>query len=131
MSRRLWGETLQQHPSGQRYGDNVLSGLELIPATPPQPGETQWIAKQALQYSTSPVESGIGYESINAFTATALGADDSATGYIKAHLTDETTMTNRRKLLAALGFDYDRLGLDLRPSLADALVMEPQIGAFV
>ena len=40
-------------------------------------------------------------------------------------------MTNRRQLLAALGFDYDRLGLDLRPSLADALVMEPQIGAFV
>lgn len=129
--RALWGETLQQDLNGQRYVENVLSGLELIPATPPQPGETQWIAKQALQYSTSPVESGIGFESIKVFTATALGADDSATGYIKAHLTDETTMTNRRQLLAALGFDYDRLGLDLRPSLADALVMEPQIGAFV
>ena len=40
-------------------------------------------------------------------------------------------MSSRRQLLTALGFDYDRLGISLSPEIADALVMDPQIGTLV
>lgn len=129
--RALWGEKLQQDLNGERYVENVLSGIELVPATPPQPGETKWIARDALQFTTTHVEPGIGFEPMTAFQAAAPGADEPAAGNLRDHLTDRATMDNRRDLLTALGFDYDRLGLQLMPGIADALVMAPQIGDLV
>jgi len=126
--RALWGEKLQPDLNGQRTIDNVLSGMEVVPAAPPQPGQTQWIARDDLQYTTTHVEAGIGFEPITAFQAASLGPDEDATGYLRAHLTDSVTMGNRRQMLTALGFDYDRLGLQLMPGIIDALVMAPQIG---
>lgn len=129
--RALWGKKLQQDLNGEPSIENVLSGMVVIPAKPPAPGESQWIAKQNLQYTTTHVEPGIGFEPMTAFTATDLGADQSSADYLKAHLTDQATMENRRQMLEALGFDYGRLGIKLTPDIATALVMDPQIGCLV
>ena len=128
--RALWGEKLQQDLNGERYVENALSGMEVIPATPPQPGETKWIARDALQYTTTHVESGIGFEPLTAFQATAMTPEETV-AYLQTHLTDMATMTKRSEMLTALGFDYDRLGIQLMPGIAAALVMAPQIGDLV
>ncbi|MBK7218724.1 MAG: hypothetical protein IPH95_17120 [Candidatus Promineofilum sp.] len=129
--RALWGEKLQQDLNGERYAENVMAGMELTPAAPPRPGETQWIARQDLAYATTHVEPGIGFEPLTAFAAGELAANTAATDYLRTHLTDVATMSSRRQLLTALGFDYDRLGISLSPEIADALVMDPQIGTLV
>ena len=108
-----------------------MAGMELTPAAPPRPGETQWIARQDLAYATTHVEPGIGFEPLTAFAAGELAANTAATDYLRTHLTDVATMSSRRQLLTALGFDYDRLGISLSPEIADALVMDPQIGTLV
>ena len=129
--RALWGEKLQQDLNGERYVENVLSGLELVPAAPPQPGQTMWIARDALQFTTTHVEPGLDFEPMTAFQTMGMESDEQAIDYLQAHLTDIVTMNNRRELLTALGFDYDRLGLQLMPGIVDALVMPPQIGDLV
>ena len=131
VARALWGEKLQPDLNDDRSIDNVPSGMELIPAMPPTPGETQWIAKQCLQYTTSHVEPGIGFEPMTAFNPTEFDATDAALTALKAHLTDEATMHNRRSILDALGFDYDRLDIALTSSIVDALVVAPQVGTLV
>src|SRR5690606_33779312 len=60
--RAMWGEKLQQDMNGERYVENAPLGMELAPATPPTPGETKWISRGALQFATSLVEGGIGFE---------------------------------------------------------------------
>jgi hypothetical protein len=129
--RALWGERLEQEMNGERYVENVLSGLEIIPAAPPRPGETQWIAKEELQYTTTHLEPAIAFESMTAFTAENIDPNSSITAYLKTSLTGDTTMNNRRSLLEALGFDYHRLDIELLPGIADELIMEPQVGRLV
>ena len=126
--RALWGETLTQELNGERYVENVLSGLEILPAKQPQPGETHWIAKKELQYTTTHVEPGIGFEPITGFDPAQLVDVDSAKTDLRTHLNLKEIMKNRQELLKTLGFDYDRLGLELNPTIVDSLVFAPQIG---
>lgn len=123
--RALWGDKLQQDLIGERYVENVLSSLELVS------GATRWIARYDLQSTTAHVESGVAFEPLTIFQSSALGSDEDAAGYLRAHLSDSATMGNGRELLTTLGFDYDRLGLQLMPAVIDALVMSPQIGDLV
>ena len=129
MPRALWGEKLQQDINGERYVENALAGLEIVPATAPKPGNTHWLPRKDLQFVTTLVENGKWYiEQVNRFKGIEPQPVQGYIPYIKDHMKGKTIMEKRRNLLEALGFDYDRLGMDLRLSIPDQFVEDPQIG---
>lgn len=126
MPSALWGERLQVNLNGKRAIENVMGGLQIIPATSPAPGATHWVRKADLQYTTTHVEPGIGFENMLPFDAVDLGG-----ATLKDHLIKDDTAKARRDILEALGMDYNRLGMNLTPDIADLLIMEPQVGQLV
>ncbi|NUO79045.1 hypothetical protein HUU05_03135 [candidate division KSB1 bacterium] len=123
----LWGETLQPNLNGGKFIDNALSGFELTPAKPPLAAATHAIARNKLQYDTTPVESAFYFESAARFTV----AQGNGKSLIDQTILAQQTCSTRDSILAALGFNTSEALVQVGPNLGDSFIKAPQVGDWV
>lgn len=127
MPAALWGEALQPNLNGGKFIDNALSGFELTPAKPPLAAATHTIARDKLQYDTTPVESAFYFESAARFTV----AQGNGKALIDQTILAQQTCATRNSMLAALGFNTGEALVQVGPNLGDSFSKAPQVGDWV
>ncbi len=132
----LWGNVFMTGVNTEaRFAENVVCGVELVPAKPPQPGTTHAVNKKDLLYTTTELQNAFGFESMQAFVpSSAIENDgkvkDEIRDTIKNSLLDSDKASKRRALLMDMDFDYHNLGLNISDSLVSDFIREPQVGKF-
>jgi len=119
----LWGKSLKPDLNGEKFVEDVLSGFEIIPGTPPNAGETQAIDSSNLQYSTDSLPNAYDWENIEPFQADS----GKKKKYINSNIIETSTVSARNNLLQALGFSIDSNLIDLSDSTADTFLKPPQV----
>lgn len=127
MPAALWGDALQPNLNGGKFIDNALSGFELTPAKPPLAAATHAIARNKLQYDTTPVESAFYFESAERFMV----AQGNGKSLIDQTILTQQTCAARNSVLAALGFNTGETLVQVGPNLGDSFIKAPQVGDWV
>jgi hypothetical protein len=122
----LWGKTLTPSVNGRDYIEQALSGFEIRPKNPPEPGMTSDIDIGALQYDPTNVQNAFYWETFNSFSVSP-DSDDARRERIRSSLMREETIAARNRLLQDLGLSSN---LTLSESTADAFSVPPQVGSF-
>lgn len=121
MPSGLWGNTFRPDLNAPQTIDNLLSGFEITPGNPPEPGHTHELPCDRLQDAPSTLSDAYHWNPLPRFAADLL-EDKPRVDKIKQTLSDRPTRTT---LLQALGFSADEI--DLHASIADDFLVPPQI----
>ena len=104
----LWGESMKTPVNDdKRLIPDTLSGFEVVPATPFEPGHTKDISRNQLRYNTTPLDKAYKWQAVKPFTA-AQKPDVSPKSHLDLWKKIEgeiVTNTKRDGLLTALGFE--------------------------
>ncbi|MDF5728930.1 MAG: hypothetical protein PUP92_13125 [Rhizonema sp. PD38] len=126
----LWGEPRLTdkgrlklpETNGQQFVEGTLSGLRIVPAQEPDPGDTEDIQVAELQYDTQLFDPHYSWETLPAFGAST--ADDAER---RKKIRDTVASnTNRNSILSALGFDPAEM-VSVNAVIADAFVFAPLV----
>ncbi|MEM9685980.1 MAG: DUF6603 domain-containing protein, partial [Bacteroidota bacterium] len=120
----LWGEQLSPGVNDTQFIEDTFSGLQIVPGNEPTPGISNVINRSFVRYETSTMADAIVWETRAAFTDAAL--DETTTrSTINSGI---KTNTSRDTLLNDLGISST---IDLTDSIADALILTPQLAQTV
>ncbi|HAJ58333.1 MAG TPA: hypothetical protein DCP31_02885 [Cyanobacteria bacterium UBA8543] len=122
MPSGLWGNIFHPDLNAPQTINNLLSGFEITPGTPPEPGQTQEISSDLLQDAPSTLNDAYHLNKLSSFAAEPL-ENTLRVDKINQTLSDCPTRTT---LLQALGFSADEI--DLHSSIAYDFLVPPQIG---
>ncbi|MBI1298838.1 hypothetical protein GC175_28225 [bacterium] len=118
----LWGQQLLPTLNDPALIANTLAGFTIKPAGGPIAGTTLPINRNQLQFSTTPAQP---YDLTSLVSFVAESLDETARrDIIRSELVNETTVTARADLLAALDIGET---ITLSNNTADVFVMAPQI----
>lgn len=127
----LWGNDFMPGVNPEApFVENMICGVELVPAKPPAPGTTHAVNKKDLLYTTTELENAFGFETMEGFNTSSEIKKENIRITIENSLRDRATTSTRRAALSEMGFDLHDLGLNISDSLVSDFVREPQIGEF-
>lgn len=127
----LWEESNSNDPNRPRFIENVLSGYQIKPASPVQPGSTQAIDQDKLKYDQQKADDAYQWQPVSGFVLNT--KDDENTRQEKIQTTIKASEIARNKLLTSLGLsELEIEAIDLNDlkddkGIEQAFVISPQL----
>lgn len=120
MPTAVWGTEISADINGDRYVENAVTGVQLIPHVTTKPGQTQPIDAANLAYDTTPVENAFRWETFD--PESPLDETDDNKAVVNESISNSDLRT---KLMASMGMSD--LAIDVSNTVADELLYEPVV----
>jgi hypothetical protein len=109
--------------NGQAFVDDTISGLRIVPASPPKGGATADLPVKDLGFELETNLDVYAFGTLPAFPAAARDDDAKRRSIIESSIAGHAA---RNKLLEAMGFNPAE-DVELQPGVADTFVFAPQV----